>query len=814
GKGLPGGVLRGLSFKCETEAGGPVDIKLTGPSIRIIKSLRARARIRTEWFSVKHFSLVLTGRVGIRGSSGKLEFSSGISTKAICTVDLPSFKFPGLPLSVLTFVFQIEPRLGAQAHATFEGPSLTFTGPSGHAIATATGGIRYENGWGLVADSSLDKEVVPYSSEIDWDVSFDAGAGPYGSVDAVCDVRAGRSFLSFSLVKAAFADIQAEGGLNLSIASPLDEADPGYQGPSWDIGYDVSSHLKAEFTGGAIVKIVKKLGLSVPTLSSELFHLSGTLLQSPKPEVSAPGQSVDLGVPEERQVALQMSAPGEDGTAAFWALKAGQGTMTKLGEAAMSAGSATFDWYPTKSQSGTWSIYGRLASGILGSVKPYADSTPYNLAVLTPSLESADSASLAGVTGENATGGYLIRNDPPDLNYGSALKATVSASAPLSASPSQLVVNPGESAVVSLSYPCDTDGDFTASLSVDSNDPQLPSKPLSVSLPCGANQPPVIDLGPTGPTEGNAPLDVTVGWGVTDPENQPVSCRLDFGDATPVLDIADCAATTSADHTYTDGGKYTLVLTASDDHGGTSSAQVTIDVNSKPVVNQFAAQPAGGDPPLDTVFSIDVTDPDGDTVTCTLAPGDGSQPADVPCQGSLSHTYAVEGSYLAVLTATDDRGAQVQAQFAISVGKPPPCNVGPATIPIDANNMGFLDFGYDPVTGECTLSQFTGMDILEFLVDGSNSDGVWIPSVIDALGSYNPDFEFYMDQPQPNSRWLPNYWNDRSWADILIDTPTSITVRQVDPQGSVLHTYTGTFTVRDLGAGNLTLEVQNFVRND
>ena len=698
--------------------------------------------------------------------------------------------------------------MGAYGFATFDGPSFAVRGPEGHAIATATGGVGYEAGWRLIGEADLDTSFRPFAADVDWDVAFDAGIGPYAVVEGRVDVRLGRGVLSFSLAEAAFADIEAQGGLALKLEPPLDPLEPAYRGPRWNLGYAASGHLKAEFTGGALVRIARKLGVSVSGLSTELFSLEGTLLSSPTPVLTAPGSRFDLGIPEQRRITLSMAAEtSETGTAEFLYARSGEGRLKALAQAPYASG-ATHPWVPAKGDAGRWDLYPRLAVGILGSVKPYASDSPLTLEVVTPSLDVADSVAMAGIIGETARGSLLVQNAPPDRAYGSELRGTVSASAPLGVSPTTLSLPAGGSAGLDLTYPCSQKGEFTGSVLIQSNDPERPSASVPVAVSCDENKPPVVDLGPSGPLSGTAPLTVTIAWGVTDPEGQPVTCTLSYGDGSPVETIADCATDTSRTHVYNRGGDYPVTFTAQDDHGGTAAAGLTISVNEPPVVDTFSATPSSGDPPLTVTFVFAASDPEGDTLTCTLDPGDGSGPRSSTCAGETTHEYTQEGRYTASFRVEDARGGAATATVTIQVGVGP-CSAGPTAM-ATANGTDYgTSFYFDPVTGDC---QFTDSIVgsLDFIGSPDGMGSLFF-YVLDK--GFTPWGNMYMTgPPQPNAGWTPNYFGDQNLAYLTPNTPTLIQVEIRDVNGATLAQYQGTFEILWNGSGAPQMTVTDFDR--
>ena len=93
------------------------------------------------------------------------------------------------------------------------------------------------------------------------------------------------------------------------------------------------------------------------------------------------------------------------------------------------------------------------------------------------------------------------------------------------------------------------------------------------------------------------------------------------------------------------------------DDGFISKLSSNLTANNPPVINSFNANPNSGNAPLTVTFSWNVSDPDGDVLTCYLdVDNDGNSDYtinDCANNASLEHTYNNPGSYTAKLTVKD-----------------------------------------------------------------------------------------------------------------------------------------------------------------
>ncbi len=164
------------------------------------------------------------------------------------------------------------------------------------------------------------------------------------------------------------------------------------------------------------------------------------------------------------------------------------------------------------------------------------------------------------------------------------------------------------------------------------------------------------------PTSGHAPLSVSFTGSGTDPDGTIASFSWTFGDG-------GTSSAQSPSHTYSAPGTYTATLTVTDNDGatGTKSVQITVSAPNQPPMITASATPARGAPPLTVTFTGSATDSDGTVVSLSWDFGDGGTSPGP----DATHSYDAEGTYTAVLTATDDDGATSTKSFVITVNAAP-----------------------------------------------------------------------------------------------------------------------------------------------
>ena len=218
-----------------------------------------------------------------------------------------------------------------------------------------------------------------------------------------------------------------------------------------------------------------------------------------------------------------------------------------------------------------------------------------------------------------------------------------------------------------------TAGNYTAVLSVVDSDGATASAPVMIAV-AAANVAPTALLSGA-PLTGNAPLLVAFdGSASSDSDGAVVSYGWNFGDATAT------GSGVALNHTYTDEGTFSATLTVADDDGTNASQSVSIIVGPP---NQLPAASAGATPPTgDAPLSVSFdgsgsSDVDGVIVDYLWNFADGSMSASGM---TVTHTYAVDGAYVATLTVTDDDGASNTSGVSITVNVPPPPNQEPIAV--------------------------------------------------------------------------------------------------------------------------------------
>ncbi|HEY2169742.1 MAG TPA: PKD domain-containing protein, partial [Candidatus Angelobacter sp.] len=186
------------------------------------------------------------------------------------------------------------------------------------------------------------------------------------------------------------------------------------------------------------------------------------------------------------------------------------------------------------------------------------------------------------------------------------------------------------------------------------------------------NQPPTASLSITNSLTKSSvtgsiatPASITASTGgSTDPDGTIVSSTINFGDGSATVNGS------SASHTYSTAGTYTITGTVTDNLGATASKSAAIVVSSsanQPPVAVISATPSSAYAPATiSVSSAGSSDPDGTIASSVITFGDGTSASAL----TASHTFSAAGIYTITAKVTDNLGASSTASTSVTVKAP------------------------------------------------------------------------------------------------------------------------------------------------
>jgi PKD repeat protein len=173
----------------------------------------------------------------------------------------------------------------------------------------------------------------------------------------------------------------------------------------------------------------------------------------------------------------------------------------------------------------------------------------------------------------------------------------------------------------------------------------------------------------------------------------PYSYGWSFGDG----------ATSSAqntEHSYSETGNFTSILTVTDNENNQNSDSVNIDVTAAPLNVNFTPSPASGQAPLTVVFA-GVATGGSPPYSYNWDFGDGNSSSDQ----NPSHTFSQAGDFNVILTVTDDADASESHSDTITAYENPDPPVASATAvptmgqtPLQVSFSGAVSGGTPPYT--------------------------------------------------------------------------------------------------------------------
>ena len=216
----------------------------------------------------------------------------------------------------------------------------------------------------------------------------------------------------------------------------------------------------------------------------------------------------------------------------------------------------------------------------------------------------------------------------------------------------------------SQSHTYSVPGEYSLSLTVSDaiNVPVQQGLSITVSDPVVVNVPPTVSRFDSDSSSLEVGESLSFGWSVSD-DGDALICSLDAGDGSAIYTIDNCANNISQTHTYTQSGTFLATFTVSD---GINSVEETFSVSvtpddsgdqEPPFISGFTTNTDLAYTTVAATFYWQVSDPDGDTLTCLLdVDGDGSDDysiQDCANDASQNHAYGAVGDYTARLTVSD-----------------------------------------------------------------------------------------------------------------------------------------------------------------
>ena len=197
--------------------------------------------------------------------------------------------------------------------------------------------------------------------------------------------------------------------------------------------------------------------------------------------------------------------------------------------------------------------------------------------------------------------------------------------------------------------------------------------------------------------------------------------------------------------------------------------------------NGGAVEPENGPPRIQSfivsrysnaemIFEWEVSEPEGDDMTCTLDPGDGTAALQIehcPSDFGHGHVYPDFGSYAAMLAVSDDLGNEATATVEVAL-TPVPTGLGAPSLAIAGNGTLYLAWRQSQPLDDVFVRRWSGSDwvaVGEPLSANPGATGAWNPSL--AIGADN-ELVIAWSEEDATVATFPEYvhvhsWDGQSW---------------------------------------------------
>lgn len=361
-------------------------------------------------------------------------------------------------------------------------------------------------------------------------------------------------------------------------------------------------------------------------------------------------------------------------------------------------GRAGIRWYEFREQNGNWSLFQEGTFGPADGEHRWMPSVAMNAAgdigigYLLASDNTFVSTAVAGQSAANSGSG-LLDSEELICAAGSGVQTDTARAGDYSAT----VVDPGADTFWHTNEVVVQTGQFNWATFVCE---------FAIGGGGTANNPPIASFTPNC-TDLSCSFDGTAS---SDSDGTIQSYAWDFGDGAS-------ATGSTASHTYSAEGSFTVTLTVTDDGGatGTDSQVVTVSdgINDPPTASYgFACSGLSCD--FDGSAS---SDSDGTIQSYNWTFGDGATGSGV----TTSHTYSADGDYTVTLTVTDDGGATDSQSQTVSV----------ADVAISLSANGFKQRGLQKADLTWSGADSTNVDIVRdgVVVATTANDGAFTDNI-------------------------------------------------------------------------------------
>ena len=368
-------------------------------------------------------------------------------------------------------------------------------------------------------------------------------------------------------------------------------------------------------------------------------------------------------------------------------------------------------------------------------------------------------------------------------------------------------------------------GDGTYSLVVTATDPAGNSTATTVTWVRDTLPPPNPDVSAPAPLTNSK----TVTLSISDTESGVTLTCLLTGPAGELVSSGACPANGTFSTNGHIDGTYTLVVTATDAAGNSSSTTVHWDRDTQPPPTPTVSAPPSLTKQFQVTLTISDTEADA-TLTCVLTGPDGTVlSGPCPAGGVFDTTGHVDGTYTLVVTATDPAGnaTSTTVSWMRDTTPPPPPAVTPPVSPTNVTQPTVtISDSEHGVTLTCVLTAPNGATAFSGACPGNGrfdtsgfGDGTYtlVVTATDAAGNSSTQSVTWdrdtVPPPDPDVSSPPSLTRFRTVTLSIGDTESGVAITCVltDPKGRTIFSGTcpadGVFDTGTSVDGTYTLTV-------
>jgi hypothetical protein len=370
---------------CTNTSGGGVDLTLNEAALDFDFKVGNKVKLLIEDQAVKEFSIIAKATAKIGATTGGVSLTSSLVGDVKCSISLPGLASPPLFVYGISFQLAAAPKIGFDIFSAFDGPNVSFTGPTGIVTAQSEVGIKYDtiNNWSYIDTFNSDYKYDLISGAFDTNLSYAFSADIFAQVDLQLKAGLGVPPIGIAITDFTFLEFVAKETFDMTIESPFDFHESTYIGPIGGLTGNFTVTPKASLSGGALAELMKKLNIntSVNLTISPIVNYTKNHWHTPEPIIIGP-DVIDINAPASFVVSTDNILNSGD----FAIVQFDLPLTTTIGELGFLGdirnGYGEFQWAAVAEEFGAFEIYPRVSIDSLSGILPYANAVEKQVTVI------------------------------------------------------------------------------------------------------------------------------------------------------------------------------------------------------------------------------------------------------------------------------------------------------------------------------------------------------------------------------------------------------------------------------------------------